>query len=186
MRSVTFASSNDSKSREVEEILAQYGIPVRISKLQLTEIQSDSLEEIAKEKSRNAYSIVLSPVIVEDDGLFVDALGGFPGPYSSFVFKTIGNQGILRLLAGIENRSAHFHAVIAHFDGDEISLYSGQVLGEISDEISSGGWGYDPIFKPSGCDLTFGQLKEDKSKYSHRRKALELFAQKMLAQSADK
>src|SRR5205085_8106477 len=103
---VTFASSNEAKAREVASILSGLGIAVKFEKLDLVEIQSDSLDEIATAKSKQAFSAIAEPVLVEDDGLFVNSLNGFPGPYSAFVLKTIGNQGILRLLIGNDDRSA--------------------------------------------------------------------------------
>lgn len=172
---VTFASTNQNKFREVESILAARGIRASFARLELVEIQSDSLEEIAKEKARNAYSKTHKPVIVEDDGLFVDALVGFPGQYSSYVFKTIGNAGVLKLLEGREDRSASFRSLVAFFDGNSLQLFEGKVAGKISEKIAQGGWGYDPIFVPEGADVTFAELS-NKNDYSHRRKALEKFA----------
>jgi XTP/dITP diphosphohydrolase len=116
-------------------------------------------------------------VIVEDDGLFVDSLSGFPGQYSSFVFKTIGNDGILKLLAGSTKRSAYFLSLIAFYDGRILSISEGRVNGRITDRITEGGWGYDPIFVPDGTDLTFAELEKNKNEYSHRKRALEKFAQ---------
>jgi len=116
-------------------------------------------------------------VIVEDDGLFVDSLSGFPGQYSSFVFKTIGNDGILKLLARSAKRSAYFLSLIAFYDGRILSISEGRVNGKITDRITEGGWGYDPIFVPDGTDLTFAELEKNKNEYSHRKRALEKFAQ---------
>lgn len=116
-------------------------------------------------------------VIVEDDGLFVDSLSGFPGQYSSFVFKTIGNDGILKLLARSAKRSAYFLSMIAFYDGRILSISEGRVNGKITDRITEGGWGYDPIFVPDGTDLTFAELEKNKNEYSHRKRALEKFAQ---------
>ncbi|HZT35376.1 MAG TPA: non-canonical purine NTP pyrophosphatase, partial [Nitrososphaera sp.] len=79
---IIFASSNESKASEAVAILAEFGIDAFFAKLELREIQSNSLEEIAKEKSEHAYSLVSAPVIVEDDGLFIESLRGFPGQYS--------------------------------------------------------------------------------------------------------
>jgi XTP/dITP diphosphohydrolase len=175
---VTFASTNQNKYREVQSILSTHGISVDFAQVELIEIQSDLLEEIAKEKAKSAFAKVgRRPVIVEDDGLYVDALKGFPGQYSSHVFNTIGNEGILKLLVGSKDRLAHFRSLIAFFDGRMLSISEGRVAGRISDRITEGGWGYDPIFIPDDADLTFGQLREGKSKYSHRRKALEKFVQ---------
>jgi XTP/dITP diphosphohydrolase len=176
MRLVTFASTNQNKYREVQSILSSHGISVDFAQINLVEVQSDSLEEIAREKAKSAFAQVGKPVIVEDDGLFIDPLKGFPGQYSSHAFKTIGNDGIMKLLAGSADRSASFLSLIAFHDGKNLSLSEGRVDGKISDRITEGGWGYDPIFVPAGTSLTFAQLKDRKNEYSHRKKALDNFA----------
>jgi len=173
---VTFASTNQNKYREVQSILASEGIAVDFEQINLLEVQSDSLEEIAEEKAKSAFAKIGKPVIVEDDGLFIDALKGFPGQYSSHAFKTIGNEGIIKLLEGSANRSASFRSLIAFYDGERLSISEGRVDGRISEKITEGGWGYDPIFTPAGTSLTFAELKEKKSEYSHRKKALDGFA----------
>src|ERR671925_202230 len=100
MGTITFASTNQDKYLEVQLILSTQNISVDFAQTRLVEVQSDSLKEIAIEKAKTAFAKLGRPVIVEDDGLFIDSLGGFPGQYSSFVFNTIGNNGILRLLSG--------------------------------------------------------------------------------------
>ncbi len=175
MRKVAFASTNQNKFREVQAILAQRGIEAEFAQTELTEIQSDSLEEIAREKAASAFAKVSGPVIVEDDGLFVRALGGFPGQYSSYVFKTVGNTGILRLLSGTQDRSAYFVSLIAFSDGNDVRVFEGRVPGTIAVQEAKGGWGYDPIFVPDGAKKAYAEL-ENKNDYSHRRKALDLFA----------
>src|SRR5918997_1962512 len=177
METITFASTNQNKFFEVQSILLTRNITIDFSKIHLVEIQSDSLEEIAREKAKTAFAKVGRQVIVEDDGLFIDSLGGFPGQYSSFVFRTIGNGGILKLLAGSTKRSAYFLSIIAFYDGRIFSISEGRVNGRITDRITEGGWGYDPIFLPDDTELTFAELKKSKNKYSHRKIALEKFVQ---------
>ncbi len=176
LRSLTFASSNENKFREVRSILSSSGISVELAQISLVEVQSDSIEQIVAVKVKSAFALVNRPVIVEDDGLFIDSLNGFPGQYSSFVFRTIGNAGIMKLLAGTVNRSASFRSMIAYYDGEKMSISEGRVDGSISDRITEGGWGYDPIFIPAEAGLTFAQLGERKNEYSHRMKALQEFA----------
>jgi XTP/dITP diphosphohydrolase len=176
-KNITFASTNQNKFLEVQSILSTRSITVDFYQIPLVEIQSDSLKEIAEEKAKTAFTKVGRPVIVEDDGLFIDSLAGFPGQYSSFVFKTIGNDGILKLLAGSAKRSAYFSSVIAFYNGIILSISDGRVDGRISYRITERGWGYDPIFVPDGTDLTFAELKKSKNEYSHRKRALEKFAQ---------
>src|SRR5215207_4333518 len=176
-KNITFASTNQNKFLEVQSILSTRNISVDFSQIRLVEIQSDSLEEIAREKAKTAFAKVGRQVIVEDDGLFIDNLGGFPGQYSSFVFRTLGNDGILKLLAGSAKRSAYFRSLIAFYNGITLSISQGRVNGRISERITEGGgWGYDPIFVPDGTDLTFAELKKSKNEYSHRKRALEKFA----------
>jgi XTP/dITP diphosphohydrolase len=178
MGTITFASTNQNKYLEIQLILSTRNISVDFSQTRLVEVQSDSLEEIARQKAKTAFAKLRRPVIVEDDGLFIDSLGGFPGQYSSFVFKTIGNDGILKLLAGSAKRSAYFRSLIAFYNGKTLSISEGRVDGRISDRITEGsGWGYDPIFMLAGTNLTFAQLKKSKNEYSHRKRALEKFAQ---------
>jgi XTP/dITP diphosphohydrolase len=69
--------------------------------------------EIARGKAEFAYRALSRPLIVDDTGFFIDALGGFPGPCAAYVQDTIGNEGILKLMEGVEDRSAHFETVIA-------------------------------------------------------------------------
>ena len=179
MNSLCFASTNQYKYSEIKSILQQYNLGVTFCKLDIKEIQSDSLEEIALEKCRYAFSKIKSPVIVEDDGLFIEKLNGFPGQYSAFVFKTIGIKGILDLLRTCEDRSAYFTSIITYCNGQKPHLFSGKTCGWIKEDETEGGWGFDPIFIPMKSDLTFGQLHALKRKqdFSHRSKALSKFAE---------
>ena len=84
-----FVSSNTHKFEEAKRILSKMQVDITLFKTELEEIQSNSLADIAKRKAIDAYTKVQKPVIIEDDGLFIDSLDGFPGPYSSYVYDTI-------------------------------------------------------------------------------------------------
>ena len=180
---VIFASSNMNKYFEAEKILAGFGIKPLHYLLDLLEIQDDSLSKIAEQKSVYAYNETRkmksfapkpSAVIVEDDGLFIDSLSGFPGPFSSYAFKTLGNDGILKLVGN--NRNAQFRAVIAYCDSNEKpKLFESSIAGTISENIQGKGWGYEPIFIPENQTKTYAELA-DKNKLSHRYEALKKFA----------
>jgi XTP/dITP diphosphohydrolase len=174
-----FASTNKDKYIEIKSILQRHNLEIEFCKMEIQEIQSDSLKEIAIEKSRYAFSFINRPVIVEDDGLFINELNGFPGQYSAFVAKTIGNMGILDLLRKYEDRSAEFVSIIAFSNGQAQQICEGRIRGEIAKDITNGGWGFDPIFVPSGSHLTFGQLQslQKKQEFSHRTKALLQFVE---------
>jgi len=163
------------KYEEIHEILKQHDISVKFLKRKLREIQANSLGMIATEKSKAAYNTISMPVLVEDDGLFIHGLKGFPGPYSSFVFKSIGNNGILKLLSGSRKREACFLSILVYNDGTELKRFFGKTEGKISLQPSGHGWGYDSIFIPIDSDLTFGESRLLKMQYSHRAKAISSF-----------
>lgn len=154
-----------------------YNIEIEFVKFESIEIQSKNLDEIAQQKARDAYRKISRPLIVEDTGLFIDSLHGFPGPYSSYVLETIGNQGILDLLLNRTSRVALFRSIVAYMDDNCNMVFSGDMRGTIGDRITKGGWGYDPIFVPDDSSVTYGQMGiTNKIAISHRTKALDNFA----------
>ena len=180
-----FTSSNENKFQEAERILSNLGIKLNFFKTILEEIQSDDLYEIARHKAINAYDLVQKPVIIEDDGLFIKPLNGFPGSYSSYVYDTIGNEGIMKLLEDSEIRDAKFVSIIAYCDGiDGVKLFGSDIPGKISSVIEKGGWGYDPIFIPDGESKTYANVS-DKDKFSHRAAALTKFSNWFLDKQKD-
>jgi len=171
---VLFVSSNKNKFNEAKNILSKNGINLGFFKSSLREIQAESIKEIAALKVDEAYRQCNKPVIVEDAGLFVESLNGFPGPFSSYVFKTIGNSGILRLVK--TNRKAIFQSVVAYCDNKYgVVLFDAKVEGKISKNSKGKGWGYDPIFTPNGQNKTYAMLS-NKNEISHRYKALKKFS----------
>jgi XTP/dITP diphosphohydrolase len=156
-----FVSSNSHKYQEANIILDSLGINLGFLKFNLKEIQSNSLDVIAIAKARDAFSKFKKPVIIEDDGLFIDSIDGFPGPYSSYVFKTIGNKGILNLLKN--NRKAKFVSIITYCDKTILQSFKGKLDGRIS------------IFIPNNSKKTFAELN-NKNELSHRYKALKKFS----------
>ncbi len=173
VKAVLFATSNAHKFGEARAFLASFGIDVSRLPFSHGEIRSDNLEEIAREAAEAAFRECRRPVFVEDSGLFIDALNGFPGTYSGWVQGKIGNGGILRLMAGHGGRSARFEACIAYHDGAGISVFRGLCPGSIAMEARGrGGFGYDPIFVPEGHSQTFAENIELKNKTSHRYRSL--------------
>ena len=180
-----FASSNEHKFQEAERILANLGMQINLFKTTLEEIQSNNLNYIAEKKAIYAYDLIQKPVIIEDDGLFINALDGFPGPYSSYVYDTIGNKGIMNLLENSEVRDAKFVSIIAYCDSDcVVKLFESSIPGKISSIIEKGGWGYDPIFIPDGESKTYANVS-DKDRFSHRSASLAKFSNWFLDKQKD-
>jgi XTP/dITP diphosphohydrolase len=178
---IFFATNNVNKFNEARKVLRRYNIAVGMMRVKTLEIQSESLEEIAMTSAIHAFKQCGLPLIVEDAGLFVEALNGFPGPYSSYVYKTIGNEGLLKLMEKNANRKAKFQSVVAYLSEELESptCFKGEILGEITEHVRKGssGFGFDPIFKPANSQKTFAEMSiAEKNKYSHRARAFRKFA----------
>ena len=177
MRKIIFVTGNPHKVREAGDILSPLGVTVEQNNCGYPELQEDNLEAIAKFGAQWAADKLGQEVMVDDSGLFIEALGGFPGPYSAYVFDTLGNERILKLMEDETNRSAVFKCVIGYCrPGEEALVFSGEVAGKIANKIrGSAGFGYDPIFAVGGA--TFGEMgEEEKNRLSHRYRALMKFA----------
>ena len=181
---VFFATGNIHKFNEARVILAQHGLAAGMLRVKAVEIQSDNLAEIASASAIEAYKRCHLPLLVEDAGLFVDELKGFPGPYAAYVYKTVKNVGILKLMEKVTNRKATFKSVVAYCDSQSSSetvCFEGEIQGEITqhekvrNDLSA--FGFDPIFKPQGSAKTFAEMTiGEKNGFSHRSQAFNKFA----------
>jgi XTP/dITP diphosphohydrolase len=176
-----FVTTNLHKFNEACQVLAEHGVAAALLKIEAVEIQNDNLEEIAKASVQDAVEKSGLPVLVEDAGLFIEALKGFPGPYSSYVYRTLGTKGILKIMEGITKRDAYFHSVVAFHSPRRASpkCFHGKVEGKITlKERGNQGFGFDPIFEPKGeVGKTFAEMTTaEKNRFSHRAGALRKFA----------
>jgi XTP/dITP diphosphohydrolase len=166
---IYFVTSNKGKYVEAQAIFGD----LEQRDIGYAEIQADTLEEVAIFGMKEVAAHLEGAVMLEDAGLFVGALKGFPGVYSAYVQKTIGNAGILRLMEGQENRSAYFKSVVAYAEpGMETVMFSGEVQGQIGFEArGKKGFGYDPIFYVG--EVSLGEMDlEKKNQISHRAKSM--------------
>jgi XTP/dITP diphosphohydrolase len=180
---IRFVTSNEGKVREAREYLGD----VEQVDYDYTEVQSDDLAEIAAHGAREAYDQLETdePILVDDAGLFVDALGGFPGPYSAYVEDTVGVERVYRLVDMEENTRAAFRTVLAYYDGDEVQTFEGAVRGRIVAPRGEGGFGYDPIFEYDGKTMA-EMTTEEKNAISHRGRALAKFADWLAGEPAER
>jgi XTP/dITP diphosphohydrolase len=166
-----------SNAGKAAEVAAFFGglLEVDHVSLDVPEHRSNDIGEIAREKARYAFRQLNTPLIADDTGFFIDALGGFPGPYAAYVLSTVGNPGILKLMDGISDRTARFRTGIAYADERGIRVFTGTMEGKIAlSPRGNNGFGYDPIFETGNKTLAELPMKE-KSAISHRARALSAF-----------
>ncbi|VTT85298.1 Xanthosine/inosine triphosphate pyrophosphatase [Halorubrum sp. DM2] len=109
-------TTNPGKVREAERYLPD-GSVERLD-FDYTEIQADELGPIAAQGAREAYRHADAPVLVDDAGMFVEGLDGFPGPYSSYVEDTLGVERVHEIAADLDDRRAAFRCVLGYCDGE--------------------------------------------------------------------
>ncbi|MGD0079506.1 MAG: RdgB/HAM1 family non-canonical purine NTP pyrophosphatase [Methanoregula sp.] len=171
---VTMVTSNEGKAKEVA---AFFGGLVEVAHVALAipEHHSDDVGEIARGKAQYAYERLKTPILVDDTGLFIDALSGFPGPYAAYALHSIGNTGILKLMEWKTDRTARFITAIAFADERGVQVFKGTIEGRITHAPrGTGGFGYDPIFEVGRKTLAELPI-EEKSTMSHRARALAAF-----------
>ena len=193
MRQLVLATKNKGKIVEFERLLNQHAQSIKVLGLNdfpdMPEVveSGETLSENAKLKAKSISIATNLPCLADDSGLFIDALAGDPGIYSA---RWAGYEGsdsgerdrmnIEKVLAQlkdvpVQNRGAQFKAVVAFYKptADGLSIEK-EELGVMPGEIvlvplGDGGFGYDPIFKPTGFDQTLAQLSPGvKDEVSHR------------------
>ena len=120
MNRINFITSNQGKVKSLENSLKSNNIDVLVcaQNLDIMEPQFDTVHEVSKFKALKAFEVLKEPVLVEDGGFSVFELKGFPGVYTKYVLKTLGADGILKLMNGIENRTAKFISVVTFINKD--------------------------------------------------------------------
>ena len=175
---VTFITGNEHKVKEARGIFEKFGFDVEHENPGYPEVQG-SIEEVAAYGAKYVAELLQKPVIVDDTGLFIRALGDFPGTYSSYVQETLTNKGIIKLMEDEPDRYAEFRSCIGYCEPKcEPKTFLGTVSGEIlSEEKGDNGFAYDPLFYVEKYDKTYGELTTDeKNECSHRRLSMEKFA----------
>nr|XP_003225496.1 PREDICTED: inosine triphosphate pyrophosphatase isoform X1 [Anolis carolinensis] len=175
-RTVVLVTGNAKKLEEVIQILGD-SFPCKLvaKKIDLPEYQGEP-DDISIQKCQEAAKQIQGPVIVEDTCLCFNALGGLPGPYIKWFLEKLKPEGLYKLLAGFEDKSAYALCTFAFSTGnpkDKVKLFKGQTHGHIVDPRGPRDFGWDPCFQPEGYDKTYAELpKSVKNSISHRYKAL--------------
>ena len=188
------ASNNKHKIKEIKAILgARFDSILSLAEAGIdheTVEDGTTFLENARKKAREIAEISGCPALADDSGISVDALDGAPGIYSARFAGENGGHGddeanndlLLKKLEGREDRGAHYTCamVIAYPDGTEL-VAEGYMYGDIlTERHGTGGFGYDPIFRPVGYDVSVGEITdEEKNRISHRSKALAMILEQL-------
>ena len=174
MKHLKFATGNKHK---VEEARAILGFKIEQIDLDIPEIQSIDVVEVAVQKAKSAYTLAGEPVIVEDAGIIFEALNGLPGAFIKYFVASLGIAGLPELIITKGNKRARGIVCVAMYDGEKTIIGVGEVKGSIVDTPrGESGFGWDPIFLPDGYDTTFAEMTSiEKNVISHRKLAFKDF-----------
>ena len=163
MKKIVYVTGNWSKIMSAKNVLEPLGFEVDHIKMETTEIQADTVEEIAIHSAKEASEKLKCAVLKNDTGLFIEALNGFPGPYTHYVDERLGEDGILKLLENKENRNACFIEAFAYCEyGKDPVVFTSITKGTIAKEKSGTyGWSWDFIFIPEGKEKTLGNYPDE-------------------------
>lgn len=167
MKKITYVTGNWYKIMCARSILEPLGFEVDNIKMETTEIQANNVEDVAMYSAKEASDKLKCNVLKNDTGLYVEALGGFPGPYTHYVDEKLGEDGLLKLLKGVDNRNACFIEAFAYCEyGKDPVVFKSITKGRIATEKSGiYGWSWDFIFIPDGYDKTMGNYPDEERCY---------------------
>lgn len=170
---INFVTSNKNKVKEFKQIL-EPEIKVKHVHMPYPEMRSDNPEEIAGQSAEMLANKLRKNVVVEDSGLFIKALNGFPGTCSAYVHKRIGLSGIINLMHGVKCRDCTYKSAVAFCEPKKKPIsFLGEEKGKIAEVIRGDfGFGHDPIFIPEKSDKTYGEMKSYAAAKKFRRMAV--------------
>lgn len=163
-------TGNPGKRHEAARIL---GFEPPCAPLDLPEIQSLDLAEVLEAKAEEAWRQLGRPLVVDETGLELAALGGFPGPLVKWLLAAVGAAGLARIAHTLGNPVATARCLLLYRDGERRVIGSGATPGQIAPTPrGERGFGFDPVFIPEESELTYGEIAEvDKDALGHRGRA---------------
>ena len=170
---VRFLSGNDHKIKEAIKILGSVGVTVVPISLKLNELQTDDIDTIVSDKSAKAFHKIGHPLFVEQTGLFIDRLNGFPGGLTQVFWDTIGPDRVTEMFGQGGDTGVIARTFIGYCDGRSIHKFQGEIRGNIAPSPRGNrDFQWDCVFVPEGGSETFAEMGDRKNDISMRRLAL--------------
>jgi non-canonical purine NTP pyrophosphatase (RdgB/HAM1 family) len=163
----TLVTGNPGKLEEARRLC---GVEMKASALDLPEVQSLAIDEVLRAKAHEAFERLQTPLVVDETGLELAALNGFPGCLVKWMLEAVGAGGVARTAHSLGDPRATARCALLYFDGRQEVLAEGTTPGSlVMPPRGAGGFGWDSIFQPDSYDLTFAELSgPEKDAISHR------------------
>lgn len=163
---ITFITTNNVKFQIASEVLSKYGVSMKQRRMELSELQTINLDDVVMDKAKQAAKTFKENFIVDDSGLYIDALADFPGALFKPTIYALGEEKFLRLMNGEKNRRARFVSELVFYNSktNEFTLIPSIITGVMADSLSSGtrrvGYSLERIFIPDGEEKPIAELDD--------------------------
>lgn len=183
-QTIHFVTGNSGKFASLKAHTDAAGIIAIQTELPLIEPQADTIYEISRSKAEQAFAILRKPLIVNDAGMHINALNGFPGPYIKYVLETLGIEKVRDLVAPLQERRCRFVSVLTYMDEADMKTFESTTEGQLAREIDRNPqplylWSdMERLFIPEHADKPLSAFtEEDYKSWLEERKPLSGFAQ---------
>lgn len=158
---INYVTGNQGKFKTAEFMLQSFGLELEQKPLDITEIQAETIEEVALDKAKKAFNQVKEPLFISDSGWTILALKGFPGPYMKYINDWFDPEDFLNLMKGKEQRDITLRQVIVFFDENQTKTFTFNSPGKILDKVTgSSGRSTDRIVSLSKSGRSIAEEKE--------------------------
>jgi non-canonical purine NTP pyrophosphatase (RdgB/HAM1 family) len=157
MKKIFYITGNNYKFKNAKEYAKSFGIELVQKKLKITEIQSDSIEDIAKHKAEQAFKILKKPLVVSDSGWSIPSLKGFPGPYMRYINKWFEAEDFLKLMKGQKDKSVILEHVICAACSKGLKMFKKEIKGGFINKPRGRGLPSDTVIKLGRCKNTIAE-----------------------------
>lgn len=174
---IIFLSSNEHKIAEVAKILQSDHIQIVGTSVKISEIQTENVKDLVRDKALKAFSRIGRPVIVEHTGLYIEALNHLPGGLTQIFWDRLKAEGFIQLISHAKESAVIARTIIAYCDNQKIHFFEGEVCGTFAAKSRGPDhFQWDCIFIPDGFAQTFAEMGEKKNEISMRKLALDHFS----------
>ncbi len=166
----TLVTGNPNKLVEARRLC---GHQLSAAPVDLPEIQSLDLAEVLEAKAQEAFRRLQRPIIVEETGLELAAMNGFPGPLIKWMLEAVGAAGVAGAALALGDGAGRAHCMLLYYDGHRRHLAEGETAGRlVLPPRGEAGFGWDPVFQPAGEERTYGEMTAaEKDRIGHRGRA---------------
>ena len=157
---IYYVTGNESKVGVAKLYLSKFGVEIEGKALKLREEQTDSVEEIALSKAKQAFKILKKPLIVSDSGWYIKSLGGFPGLFMKYINEWFKAEDFIKLMQGQKDKTVILKEALCYIDKNRFKVFVQEIEGEVLEKAYGKGLPSDRIISLSKTGISIAESNE--------------------------